>query len=556
MIELGQHPADEVTLFGHTIHGLLRISGSLRWVEVDGELFPLPDAYNQGLETRRVAQVVKKPGVGAVALTAEQLASERAMGRVWQNYAMLRGNLSMFGMPLGGWIYFDSLGDRWLIRPESMPSLTAGASYSITFSIRPFGYLDEEPATPRTVTVTLANTQQSTSPGLVRFVEVDTVRGDGAQALLRVALNGYTAGYLAVDVSGDGDAIALTLSVLRSEAAVLGTWTNNTANLNLAPSGVYRLVATPTPPGLLPSYTFPPGGATVTWTADHLVRIENTNLAGAFATVLQASYTAGRTGRLLALVYDETDQLVEFTYDTTYALNLDYPHFDVEVSGSASITANSGGLANKATVGTINISMARSVTNRVAVVVSLRRDGVLLASDEGEVLYTGTQTYSGSFVNPNFGYDASAAEWRMVEYPTNWSSQSGSEALTVPEPFAASAVSAPFSLLAPVTRFWGVNAMYPSTGERDAYGIGAFLQISDSINQQMREEWRDGLPNGGVTLSRRHRVASTSTEYELVMAYPHAELVARGAGPAGTAYHPVTHVIATDNENGPASGFV
>ena len=555
MIDSQLHPLDEVQLFGHTIHGLIRGVVSARVYEVDGVAFPLPASYNLGLATQQVAQIVRKPGIAEVPLAPEVLEAERAQGRVWQNYAMLRGNLSLFGKQLGGWIYFDSAGDRWLIRPESLPSLTVGGSYTATFSIRPFGYLDDEPVTPREVTLVLANTQQSTSPGTSRFVAVETVRSDGGQALLRLSLNGYTAGYLAVGVTGDGDEIALSLSVLRSEAQTLGSWTNNTADLNLTTSAVYRLLATTSPEGLTPAYEFPPEGATVTWEPDGLLRIDNSNQAGAAASIIQASYTAGRTDRLVALVYDDTDQLVEFTYDTTYVLDLDYPDFDVEVSGSASITATSGGL-NQATTGAINITMTRNVTNRAAVIVSLRRDGVLVASDEGEVIYTGTQVFDGSFESPGFTYYPESGQWRMQQYPTTWTSQLGAESLDVPPPFAVSATSSEGSSIAPVNRFWGVNNIFPSSGERDAYGVSAFLQITNSSFEVVREEWDCDGRNGGAVFSRLHRVGTPTTRYELAMAYTHAELLARGVAPPETAYNPVTHEIAVDNTDGPVVGFV
>lgn len=557
MIETQFHPLDEIKLFGHTVHGLIRGTVSLKTYEVDGVLHPLPAGYDLGFGgTPGVLQIVRHPGAPAVELEPEVNAVEREAGRVWQNFALLQRSGSIFGQTPGGWIYIDADGARWLIRPVSLPLATVGSGLAIDFTIRPFGYLDEPAVEPREVEAGLAGIGQSiTSPSSQRFLSLHTVNSSGSHAVLMMSMPtlGVPMGFLSVSVSGAGDEIALELSVLRTEAETLGEW-SNTLTSNSAPTTSWRLAAEPVPL-ITGDYEFPPSGATITFTPTGVVARPGGELGGAEATVMTAHHEAGRTGRLMALIYDNADELVPLTYDTEYVLDTDYPDFDVEVSGSVSVTGTGGGTQTKPWVGTMTLDMSRSVSTSASAYVSIRRAGELVVRAGATQSQSGNQSLNMSYTNQQMGY-SSLLGWTYAPFGT-WSHMDSGADFVSDDAW-------PVSVNSPAGTDVGgalilVGSVYPRTDQqRDALGIDAKVQLLDELYRTVQLTWPVDWMAEAERLQRRHTVASSVTVAECGLVFPHAELLWRGESPPGAVYDPVGQVIATDTNtsDGLAVAFV
>lgn len=397
MIESTFHPCDEIERWGYTAHGLVH-GGLLDQLQlrVDDIDFALPFEWPRGITGASEmgdTHLVRVPGIADVDITAEEFAAEQAVGRTWQNYALLSTeSLILFGHALEGWVCIDSTGARWLISADPIiraQTLSIDVPLTLNLQVRPFGYLDEAPVDPVELSVTLAQLGQTSENGpatnvnpLLRQLRVGSISSDGRRAIIEIhGVDGFglpvrgrlaPAGVLMLEVTGDGPNFTFTLSVLRTQAQCLGDYTEQRSAPGRCEIELdWNLVTTPSEPE--PGH---PGFDVVA-------------APGAFRTVAARpsfgisyfgdGYVGGRRlGRVAALMFDDADALVEFTYDVIHRSDYSFGGFQLEASGRFE-----GWIANSALsaelVGSAQLSFSRTSSEVLTVDVVIRRDGVEVA---------------------------------------------------------------------------------------------------------------------------------------------------------------------------------
>lgn len=565
MIEIGQHPADEVPLFGHTAHGLVKgVVGELRCV-VDGVEYPLPSDYD--LPAAETLQIVQHPAAGPVALSPEVLAAERAEGRVWQNYALVKYG-SIYGQPLSGYIHIDSLGRRWAVVINSLQDATPGAPYSLTLDCRPFGYLDGAPEdmAPVELTVTCADIQQITSGA--RWVYRGMADSTGSRIILMLVpknpSDALPSGFLQISISDTGGVPAATLSVLRSQEAVRGEWSNTHEDV-ASPfdllSGGNRMrfggvLSGAVYPDIPEAPWFPEGGGTVTLSVDTLYRLSGGGAETYWTGSVEAS--CGRTGRVLALAFDDADELIEFTVDTAIEYSATLPDYTGSVSGTLTAHSSFHGPVTSGGVswsGSVAGSVSRTVTESVEKRITLRRQGVAVYAIVDAASYSATLTSELPLTSARLGAIISADD-------QTWYANAGTPTGAFPMIF---------SEVAAVSYQHGGEWPANWTGPVDVYGSGSPLPLSaqfpwghddesgadtfgTSFTPYAYRTWQ-GLES--ATLAERNGT-SPGAHWDGVRAYAHATVtledmyLSSGVG-RRIAYHPVEHTIYIDVENKIAS---
>lgn len=565
MIELGQHPADEVTLFGHTAHGLVKGTVSNLRVVVDGVEYPLPSDYR--LPSPDTLQIVQHPAAGPVALSPEVLAAERAEGRVWQNYALIKGDsFYLYGQALGGYIHIDSLGRRWAVVIGNPPAATPGAPYSLTLDCRPFGYLDGAPEgmEPVELTATCADIQQITSGA--RWVYQCMADSTGSRIILmlvpKTPSDALPSGFLQIQISDTAGELAATLSVLRSQEAVRGEWSNTHEAVDdpytllddrhYMPGGPLTGAAYPNGPQF--PY-FPAGGGTVTLTVDTVYSVPaEVGVDRAFVGSIEAS--CGRTGRVLALAFDEADVLVEYTVDTTIDYTANLPEYTGTVEGVLSKYRDGGSIytgtflwdGTESVAGSISRTVSESLTKRL----TLRRNGSAVYTIVDEASYSATLT---STITSAPGL--SVGPWHSVDDQTCYLG-GGGFAIRFPLQFNESKTASyshggtwPESWTAPVA-VWASGSLALNQFPWGDDGTGSSAdQLYMAFSPYAYRVWVD---MESATLCER-RGTAPSAHWNGVRAYAHATVtlaamyLSSGTGKR-IAYHPVEHTtyISTDNE--------
>lgn len=563
MIELGQHPADEVTLFGHTVHGLVKGTVSDKVCVIDGVEHPLPRDYPlQGPET---LQIVRHPAAGPVPLAPEVLAAERAEGRVWQNYALIKGDsFYLYGQALGGYIHIDSLGRRWAVVINSLPDATPGAPYSLTLDCRPFGYLDGAPEdmAPVELHVTCADIQQITIGQ--RFVRWGMADSTGSRIILMLApktpSDALPSGFLQIQISDTAGELAATLSVLRSQEAVRGEWSNTHEavddpytlldNRHYLPGG--PLTGADYPAGPETPY-FPAGGGTITLTVDTVYSIPTwINVDNALVGSIEAS--CERTGRILALAFDEADVLVEYTVDTTIDYTANLPEYTGTAAGT--LTAYGDGVpaqTKSSWSGSVAGSISRTVSESLTKRITLRRNGAAVYTIVDEASYSATLT--SALPSADWWRPALNGVWLSVDDHITYATSSNGSRFPLwrneskPASYSHGG-NWPESWTAPVAVWesgnlalnqfpWGFDG---SESGSDVIGL-AFSPYAYRV-------WAD---LESATLCER-RGTAPSAHWNGVRAYAHASVTLAAmyySGGTGQriAYHPVEHTTYIDTDN-------
>lgn len=584
MIQDQFHPLDEIGAWGCTAHGLVRFDLTAgQRLFIDDVPWPLPGLISA---SPRVLQVVRQPGIAPVPLSAEVLAAEREKGRVWQNYALLLSDFFMFGHPLGGWIYFASDGKRWLIRPGSLPNARAGQPYSLTLQCRPFGYLDEASTEPPvSLPISLADIGQEGTGS--RFVSFETISSDGGRAILRLfpVGGGLPTGFLEVRVSDVGGVPVASLLLLKSQAAVRGQWATSHPGISTPVSLLeYRamyprsvLVGAVYPLGpALPM--FPIGGGNVTLAVTDVVDVDSSLTAGfnAGGTYARANLdiTSGRAGRLLALQFDDEDQLCEFTYDTQYEYTLRLPAWSTTHAGQLT---TSGASSESQWVGVnqhpwaeavpVQATAQRSVSERIASTLIIRRNGDQLMSLQNEKSYSAQHTAT---LPPPGG---TSWCWSRVEVGTGGNitgvGRRGADGgITLPFLIQIGGADTPVNATAVKGGPWPVTT---STGPAVSVNGGSPAYASEMpVGSTQRDADRIDMalgsigyltaqgPGFGVQFFETEPAGTGLIRRELALLFPHAAVLARGELPAvtGAAYHPVTHELVTDGIGGIPETFI
>ncbi|MCY1491620.1 hypothetical protein D9M68_254100 [compost metagenome] len=573
MIESQFHPCDEMTRFGFTAHGVATgIQTGTRQLIVGSETFPLP--FNWPFQSGEISEpydthLLRVPGLAPPELPPEEIAAEAAVGRTWQHYALLsEDRFVLFGQVLAGWVCIDPAGERWLIRttPHINRSIVlADQPLTLSVSAVPFGHLDEPAATPVVQSITLADLGQGSgqpppsanaNPQAL-MLRVGSVSSHGRQVVIELhgveslavaatrRINTAPAGFLLLELTGDGPDFDLSLSVLRTRTQVLGTYTQNRA---APPRCTLRSEwsTTSTPNG---------GGADVVATLTGA-----TTVLGSFSTdpLWGSGWIGGtRTDRVAALVFDDQDELVEFTYDASLRVEYSYPDFSVvEVSGAVS-----GWIADSAQSTTTNVTstisgeVRRSSTEHLVGEVVIRRDGGEVAAgrftvdsvtDEWTVISPGSAPElfrrDGQVIGSMaITHHHTLGETWVVDdgpgevswdypHPGDWGSNTGGHAL------------------------WGGMTATPST---PPYGYGASIDYGNTVTNPYSgaamalQRYSNNVFGVSVrakagTLPNRWRVPALAAP-QAVWSNPAA---ADATGSRGATYQPYTHQIFTDASDG------
>lgn len=252
------HPQSRVALLGCPIHGLVK-GGQITLANSTTRAYPQPAG---SFDMAGATWSVERPGVPAVTLTPEQAAEATASGWQWRNKAMLSGSQrQLYGKALGGWLYIDSAGDRWLVTNTLESQNTDFVSpLSGTVTLTRFGDFGK-PAESHTYPVTLAGLGQEPSQpqplkmynivfDLVEIssagLDVYALSPDGARAAIMINTTStnlpsiygqdlhyrYALGWLELSISGLGASASVSLSVLRTRAQTLQAQETITGSLD------------------------------------------------------------------------------------------------------------------------------------------------------------------------------------------------------------------------------------------------------------------------------------------------------------------------------------
>ncbi|MBX9754634.1 MAG: hypothetical protein K2X80_07765 [Pseudomonadaceae bacterium] len=420
MIKELQHPLDEVRRFGFTAHGLVMTNEGVRYV--NGQPFALgtelANSFSDGSanlppEDFGNTHLLRVPGVAPLGMTALELAAEAALGRVWQDYALLSGiTPGLFGDALGGgWVCIDEAGGRWLIQPTGAVSprygrVFAGSALVLDFTVKPYGYMGVAPAAPVVLSALLADIGQADPPGITApngtalDMRITSISSTGRKVLIAL----YPAvgpdskdprdmpyGWLMLAVTGAGPSLAVALTVYRSRADALGA-----------------RVYSETPGGIPVAKLIP----TLVATEHSVVRDGNGNVISGQGVWEWAGFTKHRSGdpykqspttysfregstvrtteiitkRLLCLAFDALDVIVEVSAD--YSADRQTTHADPAIVARGSVTASaagpSAGYSVNGIVGslggglTLDVTLAASWTATASI--TLKRGGVAFDS--------------------------------------------------------------------------------------------------------------------------------------------------------------------------------
>lgn len=567
------HPLDDLALFGHTVHGLVRTNVSTTSLVVDGVEFPLSAHYSTGLAgDPGVLQVVKHPDAGPLDLPEEVLAAERALGRVWQNYALLQRNGMIFGGSIGGWVHIDGLGRRWAIRPGPLVAAAPDAPYALTLECVPFGYLDGAPMEAVSLPVSCSDLEQLTAGS--RVVAFETINSTGSRCILRLTQSGLTlpSGFLEITLSDSGGTLSAVMSVLKSQADVRGTWTTSHPGI-ASPAELYVTRAI-CPTATLTGHVidggvphFPVGGGTVNLSITGFEVREDvlSPWIGLYARYQEGEVTvsSGRTGRVLALAFDEADVLVETTYDTTYEYTGSMPAWTGTAVGEMS-NSGDGDFINHTpwtiiTAPALNVS--RTLGESITQTLTLRRNGI------EAVGLTNTKSYSvahAAGLSP--GEPGDLWWWASVGLEGGEVVQGvalapyvpGSDVVAIPTLMAPGLSEVTTALLSEKGGPWPESTSAPldTTGRGDPelageVPVGTTERDADTLQMGFGPvSYLVGGHYAGVRLRESGPVSGATLVREIALLYPHAELLARGVvnDLLSMAYHPVEHIIETSTD--------
>ncbi|QEY73216.1 hypothetical protein [Pseudomonas denitrificans (nom. rej.)] len=583
MIEASFSLGDEVVRFGNAHHGLALNPwyGSDKLLQVGNLLFPFPFEWewNAGDIGREYfdTHLLRVPGVAPVDLPPEEVLSEAAAGRTWQDYALLSSNfMSLLGKNLMGWVCIDPAGVRWLISltPGMYGSMVDPAlPLQLQVSAVPFGYLDEQPVDPVTQSVTLADIGQSSgdappssssSGNLALWL--CSVSSNGRRAVLELRgvqspafpetqrINTAPAGFLLLELVGPGPAFELSFTVLRTRLQCLGAWEEQRAGAKgVNPSILWTTTSTPrTVDGV--------SGADYICTAAGMAVTETPQVDG--TPYVGSGWVGGkRSNRLMAIVFDEQDLMVELAFSVHYLCEYDYPEWAGTISGAVS-----GWLADSApntrtnVTNTVAGNYSRVSTETVRGEVALLRDGAEVS--RGGFKHTRTVNESLT-LDPSFAQDiylqrdsGTVIGWGnryLYQYDyagttectgTSWTSESFSGPpgfvynASIWYSFQSSPSIKPYTYN--VSLSWGNNVADPYAG------ADAVLQRYSHCIMGIRERCRAGVN------PHRWRV-------------PHLVAPRAGwdnpddqdeTGGRRASYHPVTHEIYTTASDSDAAAFV
>ncbi len=357
--------------------------------------------------------LLEMPGIDDLDLTAEQRDAEQAAGRNWLHYGLINGvGKSLFGYELNGWVCIDSQGKRWHIKSVGSPlhsgSLQIDQPLHVALEVRPFGYLATATPPPVLLEFTLADIGQITSDPALAHPDIDVrpvlsaIHPQGREALVALMMgygfNGFQsqqdtlpAGWLCIQLTGDGPNFDLDVSVLYSREQALGEFEED---IDVSPWQLQslqlefdyalednRFVATPT--GELKDE----GLDNVQYGHRHLRRKSS--------------------GRVCLVNYNPAGERVTMTADIELAIEVDWP--PAELLGVTGTLWSEG--ASAVNGGTLTGSVRRTATDVLTARVSTYRDGALIETAEWESSRTMDATRTTTYGGDGNGYPSSNVYW-------------------------------------------------------------------------------------------------------------------------------------------------
>lgn len=552
---------DEVARIGHTWHGLAFGGESSPRVWSPYGTWNLPFNAPADYDTH----LLKVPGLPDLDMTEEQWEAEAAVGRVWQNYALLSGStLQLFGKPLNGWVVIDEAGGRWLVRTS--PSVVNGRinkdnALTLTLSIVPFGYLGWDEYAPVTVSTTLADIGQASTgetvmPGDPEVVmRVGSISSNGRKVVIELhswvntgntnisPQNFMPSGFLMLELSGTGPSFTASLTVLRTRATVCGSTIKPTITGTWAQWAVAFVKVSEVPDPAHPGYDF------VTFRAGDMMKTADNLPINTRYTLFQCSgtATAERQNRLIALVFDEADDLVEFSCTHRYTLSQDHGPPSVTSSGTLTCLRMDTGEYINSGAGDMVVTPKAEGTGYREVSMSIYRDGAEVLSAELKITHQFTRTYSQAldgtgapFFRDGY-YPCFDLEQGEEEVEQSWTMNVGETSLAGSYPGHdyryGIGVNTPVwpnlsTLLGSSLRPVSINLTW---GEDD-YLRTASWSVTRPSNQLTAMSW--GENSSGVSLFRTAKIIATGAD--LVP----SDIPATTNVAVTASYHPVTKEIA------------
>lgn len=426
MIKELQHPLDEVRRFGFTEHGLVMTNEGMRYV--NGQTFAVGAQLGSSLydsadglprEDFGNTHLLRVPGVAPLGMTAPELAAEAALGRVWQDYALLSGIVpGLFGDKLlGGWVCIDAAGGRWLIQPTGTVSprygrVFAGAGLVLDFTVKPYGYMGVTPAAPVALSALLADIGQADPPGITApngtalDMRITSISSTGRQVLIAL----YPAvtianqdprdmpyGWLMLTITGSGPTLAAALTVYRSRAEALGVRTYSPA-----PTGIpiFKLIPTLVSDDHAVvrdgNNQIISGSGTWTWAGFTKWRNGDPTTQSPTPYYFREGYSSDASetiaGRLLCLAFDALDTIVQISAD--YQSYIQTTWNEPTVIASGSLTASAGGPSAGYGVNGVAGSLGGGLTLNVTLSANWSADASIALKRNGEVF--DSFSYQGS----------------------------------------------------------------------------------------------------------------------------------------------------------------
>jgi hypothetical protein len=250
--ELFDLDLQEIGVFGTPWHGKVQ-GGALTLPNASQMAYQQPSAKATRLDSHDsvcqyfdaaqagTCHLVAAPGLPAVSRTSEEQAADADAGQQWLTKATLTGGrLQLYGHNLSGWIYIDSVGDRWLVTCPSFwpyPTLPANAkttalnaSVRLTrFGVVPIGGVVPEPEYYDYPVSLASGWLSSASPAEYVRMTIDAITKSGNKCAVGLHSGANEVeGYIQLSLSGLGAAATVGLTVLRTYAQCAAATNNKT----------------------------------------------------------------------------------------------------------------------------------------------------------------------------------------------------------------------------------------------------------------------------------------------------------------------------------------
>lgn len=361
--------------------------------------------------------LVKVPGIAELDIDPDDRAAQHALGRAWQNYALLTGAAPLLhGVAVNGWHYIDSTGRPWIVRQASGPSLTRygnidqTGALNVVLHLRPYG-MRGPTADPVIVSATLADIGQANPDGVTvergstLHLRLTALSSDGHDAIIAVYPSPISAiwnydprdlpyGWLRLRMADDAGVFTAQLEVLYTRTEALGTRSDvvppgvSTDRLELLLDGECTVTRDALGAVVSVDGSWAYAGTRLKPTTDFPFHGSSRNPGGAFSFFEPYSGRVQRSetiGRVVGVAFD-ADELVTITADTV-SEEVQSRGYSVEGAGAFSVSGLSATVSGSVT---LTITHTDAATNSVGLV--LRRNGAPIDEYRFERSWDATRT--------------------------------------------------------------------------------------------------------------------------------------------------------------------